>query len=114
MTKIICVLCPKGCHLHVDERNNYAVTGNQCSRGIGYGKSELENPVRMVTSTVAVVGAIHRRCPVKTAAPVPKGLMKEAMGLLKNVTLTAPVEEGQVVVADICGTGVAFVATRDM
>ena len=114
MTKIICVLCPKGCHLHVDENNNDAVTGNLCNRGIGYGKSELKNPVRVVTSTVAVTGAVHRRCPVKTAAPIPKGLVKAAMGLLKDVALTAPVEMGQVVVADICGTGVAFVATRDM
>ena len=30
MTNIICITCPKGCHLSVDENNDYAVTGNAC------------------------------------------------------------------------------------
>ena len=41
MTELTCILCPKGCRLRVDEKNGYAVTGNQCPRGIEYGKTEL-------------------------------------------------------------------------
>ena len=39
MTNIICITCPKGCHLSVDEENGYAVTGNSCPRGAEYGKN---------------------------------------------------------------------------
>ena len=113
MANIICTLCPMGCHLAVDEQN-FAVTGNQCNRGIDFGRSELQNPVRVVTSTVKINGAVHRRLPVKTAAAIPKHLIHDAMRLLDDVELTAPVKIGQVVIKDIYGTGVPFVASRSM
>lgn len=28
MKEVICTCCPKGCHLQVDEANDYKVTGN--------------------------------------------------------------------------------------
>ncbi len=114
MTNVICIVCPKGCHLQVDENNDYAVTGFGCARGIDYGKKELQNPTRVITSTVRLEGGIHRRCPVKTAADIPKGMIPDAMGLLNTVQLKSPVKVGDVVVPDICGTGVPWVATRNM
>ena len=39
MTSIICITCPKGCRLSVDEENGYKVTGNGCPRGEIYGKN---------------------------------------------------------------------------
>lgn len=71
MANIICIVCPKGCRLTVDE-NTLAVTGNGCPRGAEYGKNELTHPVRVVTSTVRVEGADICRCPVKTAAACPR------------------------------------------
>ncbi len=114
MTDLICIVCPRGCHLQVDEENGYAVTGNTCQRGETYGQNELKNPTRMLTSTVAITNAAHRRCPVKTARPIPKGLIMEAMALLKDITLASPVREGDIVVKDICQTGIPFVVTRDL
>ena len=93
MKNLICIVCPKGCHLQVDEDNGYAVTGNSCPRGAEYGKTELLHPTRVLTSTVRVDGGLHRRLPVKT---------------------TAPVTVGQVVIANLLGTGVDVVATRNM
>lgn len=49
MTNLICITCPKGCHLTVDEGNDYAVTGNSCPRGAEYARNELLHPVRMIT-----------------------------------------------------------------
>lgn len=114
MKNLICIVCPKGCHLQVDEDNGYAVTGNSCPRGAEYGKTELLHPTRVLTSTVRVDGGLHRRLPVKTTAPIPKELMFEAMNALNGVTLTAPVTVGQVVIANLLGTGVDVVATREM
>ena len=114
MKELICIVCHKGCHLKVDEEKDFAVTGNGCPSVAEYGKIELTHPTRVVTSTVRCVGGTHPRCPVKTDGAIPKGLIREAMGLLEAVTLTAPVALGQVAVANVCGTGVNFVTTRAM
>lgn len=114
MKELICIVCPKGCHLHVDETSGYAVTGNACARGAAYGVAELTNPTRVITSTVCIEGAAHSRCPVKTNGVVPKGCIMEAMRTLDDIVLRAPVTLGQVVVKDVCGTGVDFVTTRAM
>ena len=114
MKELICIVCPKGCHLKVDEDNGYAVTGNGCPRGAEYGKAELTNPTRVVTSTVRIGGAALPRCPVKTAGAIPKGMIFEIMKALDGVELTAPVTVGDVVIENVCGTGVNVVAARTM
>lgn len=114
MKELICIVCPNGCHLKVDEENGYAVTGNRCEKGVAYGVAELTAPTRVVTSTVRCTGGAHPRCPVKTDRAIPKELMFDAMKLLDNVTLAAPVHVGDVVVENICGTGASFVATREL
>ena len=45
--ELICICCPKGCHLRVDTANDYAVTGNACPNGVAYGKEELTHPTRI-------------------------------------------------------------------
>ena len=82
MKELICIVCPKGCHLKVDEEHGWAVSGNSCEKGAEYGKIELTNPTRVITSTVEVAGGAHPRCPVKTDRPIPKGLIFEAMKTL--------------------------------
>lgn len=109
--ELICIVCPTGCHLKVDKKNGYEVKGNTCPRGEEYGKIELTNPTRVITSTVRCTGGAHPRCPVKTDKPIPKGLILQAMKTLETVEFHAPVKLGQVAVADICGTGANFVAT---
>ena len=108
-TTLICIACPKGCRLTVDEALN--VTGHGCERGRNYGREEVQNPVRIVTSTVRVTEGVRRRCPVKTAGSVPRRVVFDVMRVLDGVCLRAPVQAGQTVVADICGTGVDVVAT---
>ena len=114
MKELICIVCPKGCHLKVDEENGYAVTGNNCPRGAEYGKMELTHPTRVVTSTVRCTGGAHPRCPVKTDRAIPKELMFRVMEELEGVELAAPVCVGQVVIENICGTGANVVAARDL
>lgn len=114
MTELICIVCPKGCHLSVDEEHGFAVTGFGCPRGEEYGRKELTNPTRAITSIVRIEDAIHPCCPVKTSGDIPKEMIPAAMELLKNVHLLSPVFTGDTVVADILGTGVDWIVTKDM
>lgn len=111
MKEMICITCPKGCHLQVDE-HTFSVTGNSCPRGAEYGKNELLHPVRVVTSTVCLSGAAISRLPVKTDRPLPKEKMFDCMRLLDHVTVSAPVQVGQVLLKNILDTDVNIVATK--
>ena len=114
MKELICIVCPRGCHLKVEEGEELSVRGNGCLRGVEYGKNEVTHPMRMVTSTVKITGALHRRCPVKTSTAGPKEKIAEIMQALTAVTLTAPVYSGQIVIAKVAGTSADIVCTRSM
>ena len=114
MTELVCIVCPKGCRLHVDEKNGYKVTGNSCPRGEVYGKKELIAPTRTVTSTVKIRGASIARVPVKTDHEIPKKDIFAAMRLLDGITLQAPVHVGDIVVPNLLGLGVNFVVTSSL
>lgn len=108
--EVICTVCPNGCHLSVDENLN--VQGNGCLRGVSYGKAEVTNPVRMVTSTVKIISSKFVRCPVITSHEVPKGKMFDIMAAVNKVTVHAPIHAGDIVIADVCHLGVNIVSTR--
>ena len=112
MTELICITCPRGCHLSVDENLN--VTGNTCPRGVIYAKAELTHPVRMVTSSVNVISEVESRLPVKTKDPIPKELIFKVMEEIMKVSVKAPIRIGDVVIKNVLGTGVDIVATKNI
>lgn len=114
MREMICIVCPKGCHLQVDEQNDYAVKGNACPRGAEYGRNECLNPTRVLTSTVVAEGGLHRRLPVKSDKPLPKDSLLDVMALLDHVRVTAPVRVGDIILENVLGAGVNIVAARNL
>ena len=112
--ELVCILCPKGCRLHVDPAKNHEVKGFTCKRGEDYGRHEIANPTRVITSTVCISGAELPRMPVKTDTPIPKEKIFEAMKLLDGLEVKDPVKSGSIIVKDICGTGANFVSTRSL
>ena len=112
MVELICITCPRGCHLSVDENLN--VTGNMCPRGAVYAKAELTHPVRMVTSSVAIISERESRLPVKTKDPIPKELIFKIMDEITKVTVKAPIKIGDVIIKNVLNTGVDIVATKDI
>ena len=114
MKELICINCPLGCRLSVDDRNleDIKVTGNTCLRGVKYAVSEVTAPKRMVTSSVPVANLTDRRVSVKTNNPVPKEKIFEVLKLIKTVKATAPVSIGDVLYKNICD-GVDLVATSN-
>ena len=114
MKELICITCPRGCHLKVDEENGYEVTGNSCPRGKEYGFNEVTNPKRVVTSTVRTNSREYPRCPVKTNGAIPKEKMFEAMKLLDDIILAVPIYNGDKIVENLFDTGIDFVATKSV
>lgn len=111
--KVTCIICPRGCAMTVTgEPSALRVTGNTCPNGEKYAVSEVTNPVRTVTSTVAVSNRENTVVSVKTAAPVPKEAMMEIIAALRRRTVNAPISIGDVILPDIFGTQV--VATKDV
>ena len=80
--------------------------------GAEYAKKELQNPTRMVTSTVAVRHGELARVSVKTAADIPKDRIFACMKEIQKLQAEAPVRMGEVLVENLAGTGVALVATK--
>ena len=117
MREVICIICPKGCHLQVsqnEQTGEYEVRGATCDRGMDYGINEVTNPVRVLTSTVRVAGSNLVRCPVRTNGSIPKASIFDCMKEINQVTLQAPVHVGDVVIPDIAGTGIQLIATRSI
>ena len=113
---ITCINCPVGCRMKVtmsDAGEFLSVEGNTCPRGSKYARQECTLPLRMVT---AVIPVTNREMPlsVKTAEPVPKKSIFRIMETLREIRVSAPVRIGQVIVPDICGTGVSIIATRPL
>lgn len=113
--ELICINCPMGCPLVVTLEDGavVSVAGNTCPRGDAYGRKEVTNPTRIVTTSVPVVGSSHERMvSVKTASDIPKGKIFDVVRALEHVTVEAPIAIGDVVLADVAGTGVDVVATK--
>ncbi len=109
--ELTCIACPLGCNLTVelDGKEILSVTGNTCPRGKEYAVNECTRPVRTVTTTV--------RCEdgglvaVKTAKPIPKDKMLEAMKIINKTVAKAPISVGDIIIEDLFGSPV--VATQE-
>jgi len=110
MKEFICIECPKGCHLSIDDNLN--VTGNTCIRGKNYAINEVTCPKRVITSTVILKSEIISRLPVMSEQEIPKEKMFDVIAALNKVVVKAPVKCRDIIVKDVCGTGVNIIATR--
>lgn len=113
---LTCINCPLGCALEVilEDGEAISVTGNTCPRGEAYGKKEVTNPTRVVTSTVRVKDGVRSVVSGKTKEDIPKDAIFSITDALTRVEVTAPVHIGDILVKDIANTGVDFVATADI
>lgn len=117
ITELTCIRCPIGCQITVTQDDEGKVTeikGNSCPRGYQYAGSEVVNPVRTVTSTVRLTGGVLPVVSVKTGKDIPKGKIFDCMQEINRASAKAPVHIGDVIIEDVCGTGVPVIATRDV
>ena len=114
--RLTCIICPKGCSLRVrlEAGRVTLVEGNHCKRGAQYVEKEVTNPTRTVTTIIPVRGGREKMLSVKTRTDIPKAKVQACMRALKNVTAEAPVQIGNVILADVAETGVDIIATKEI
>lgn len=108
---LTCIVCPMGCPLtaEVEDGKVIKVSGNTCKRGEAYARTEIADPRRTLTTTMRT--ADGGRVPVKSSAPLPKGLLMDAMKQINAEEAKVPVQPGGKLIGNILGTGIDIVAT---
>lgn len=112
--ELTCIVCPMGCRMTAEKSGGeIKVSGNTCKRGETYAVQEMTCPMRTLTSLVKVRGGEGPLCPVKTRTTIPKAMIEAALEQVRGACIDAPVKLGDVVIADIAGTGVDLIATAN-
>ena len=112
--ELTCIVCPKGCPLKVELENGEVlkIEGQTCPRGKQYAIDECTHPMRTITSTArAENGEV---VPVKTNTTIPKELMFDCMKEINRATVKLPACIGDVVIANVLGTGADVIVTANM
>jgi len=113
--EFICVSCPVGCNLVVTQTTgDINVTGHQCEAGVAYAQEELTNPTRNIATSVRVTGGDMPMLSVKTSRPIPKGMIMDVVAAIHKVKVATPIKIDDIVLANVCDTGVDIVATRSI
>lgn len=114
--EIICTVCPRGCHISVmgDGKNIDLIEGYICNRGLTYAQNEYTNPVRILTTIVKIDGKENELLPVRSEKPLPKNKISECMEVIKNTIVKLPISRYDVIIENICDTGINIVATKEL
>ncbi len=115
MKQLVCIGCPRGCRLTVEENNGeYIVTGNTCPRGKAFAISEMTAPKRTICSTVKTVFPGCPVLPVRVSDDIPKEKIFDVMNEINAVVLTKPIGRGDVIIENVLGLGVDVISTSDL
>lgn len=115
MKQLVCIGCPRGCRLTVEEKGGeYIVTGNTCPRGKAFAISEMTAPKRTICSTVKTVFAGCPVLPVRVSDDIPKEKIFDVMREINAVTLGERIGRGDVVIENVLGLGVDVISTSDL
>lgn len=113
-----CIVCPKGCYLHVKidtslQPNQIEVSGHSCAKGEVYGKQEVVSPMRTLTTTVKTDSPLRPRLPVKISSEIALSNIKTAMNAINSILVTPPLKRGDIIQKNLAGLGIALVAADD-
>ena len=113
--ELTCINCPMGCLITADYDGKEVtnIEGYTCARGKNYAVTEITDPTRMVTALVGVEGT-HVPLSVKTERAIRKPLVFDALAEIRKTEVTPPIHIGDVVIKDVCGSGVNVIATENI
>ncbi len=112
--EIVCIVCPNGCRILCEQsEGGIKYSGNKCRRGIAYAETELTRPMRTLTTSVKTAFPEAPVVSVRTDGEIEKSKLRAAAAELGRLTLNQRVKIGDIVLKNICGTGVDVVCTSD-
>lgn len=115
MKQLVCIGCPRGCRLTIDEKDGeYIVTGNTCPRGKEFAISEMTAPKRTICSTVKTAFSDVPVLPVRVSDDIPREKIFDVMREINAVTLKERIGRGHAVIKNVLGLGVDVIATSDL
>ena len=115
VSHIICILCPKGCHVEVGmDGTKIEVSGKLCKKGIPYVEEEFRNPKRILTTTIKTEDSLSILLPVRTSGPIPKKDLMEAMVILARMKVRPPIRIGEAILQNIFESGQDIIASDDL
>jgi CxxC motif-containing protein len=106
-------MCPVGCEIEVTEEDGeFYFSGAQCKAGEKYALKEMTCPERVLCTSVNVSSSEFPLVSVRTSCPVPKEEMFTILKRLLDVSVSAPVRRGDVLVRNISSNNADIIATR--
>ena len=97
-----------------DKDKNITFEGYTCKRGLEYAQQEFYEPKRILTTTIRVENGFLPLVPVRTDQPILRDKLNEAMKIIAEKKVKAPVKMGQVLIKNILGTDINIIASRDL
>lgn len=109
-----CILCPIGCIItcRIIGGNVTILGGQKCKKGAEYAQREVLYPQRIITTSVLVEKGEWPLVSVKTTLPIPKEKIFSVMEYIKTLSITAPINPGDIISRKIGGTRADLIATK--
>lgn len=115
MKNLICIQCPIGCSLTAEKiGEQWDIKGNRCAKGEDFAINEITDPRRSICSTIRTNFKKVPRLPVRTNGEVPLNTIFSVMEQINSLTLGHPVQIGEVIIENVCNTGINIIATSDL
>ena len=111
MKTITCIVCPNGCELETDGK---AVSGNLCPKGAQFALQEMNDPQRVVTSTIRTSLPDQPVVACRTNREVPKDKMIDVIKAINSVMISEKLDQGSVVISNVADTGADVITTGIM
>ncbi|MBE6813444.1 MAG: DUF1667 domain-containing protein [Ruminococcaceae bacterium] len=115
MKELVCIVCPNGCTLHIEEDGkNIKVSGQKCRKGLTFAQNEMTNPMRTICSTVRTAFESVPVLPVKVSCEIPKDKIFEVMQEINRITVHDRIGTGDIIIKNVCGTAADIIATSNI
>lgn len=116
--EMTCIGCPNGCDitLTAEDGKIIEVSGNKCPKGMEFAENEFFHPMRTFTGSMDVMGSVEGASTVscRSQKEIPKADMLAVAAAIKKYKIKLPVKVGDVLIENVCGTGVNIVATKNV
>ena len=108
--RLTCLLCPAAASSRSRGRGRRRSPRPRVRKGV-FAVEEVLHPMRNLATSVPVRGP-RTMVSVRLSAPVPRDRIFPVLAAISRLRPEAPVRRGQVLIADVLGTGVDVIATR--